>query len=66
MAKQTDKASAFVGGVLRGIAAPLDTFKVNSYPYPHASDRDAIQRDLQRVGEDFKTVIANADAEAAD
>lgn len=56
----------FVNDVLRGIAAPLDVFEVNIYPYPHQTDRDAINQDVQRVGDTFKSVMRETNAKASD
>ena len=61
----TDKAKALISGVLRGLEAPGDTFVVNRYSYPHASEQDAMRQDWYRVGQDIKDAMKRADAEAA-
>lgn len=65
MAKLSLKSN-LVNGVLRGIAAPLDVFEVNTYPYPHQTDRDAINLDVRRVGDTFKSVMSETNAETSD
>ena len=56
----------FLNEVLRGIAAPLEVFEVNIYPYPHQTDRDAINQDVRRVGDTFKSVMRETNAKASD
>lgn len=45
---------AFFHGVVRGVGAPSDTFIVNTYSYPHASEEEAMRSDWVRVGEGLK------------
>ena len=65
MTKQSRKAKALIKGVLRGIESVADTFQVNRYSYPHASELEAIHGDWQRVGDDMRLVIKRTNAKAA-
>lgn len=57
MSKPAKKLSALLGNVLKGIALPAQVYSTNDYTYPHASTRDALRGDWERIGGDFKTVI---------
>ena len=65
MPKIVLKTKALIDGVFRGLESPADTFTVNHYAYPHASEQDAMRRDWHRVGKDLKDAMKRADVEAA-
>ncbi len=51
------KLSVFLGNLLKGIALPAQVYTVRDYTYPHASTREALLSDLEKIGGDFKKVI---------
>lgn len=63
------RVRAFLEGVVRGVGAPADTFTVNTYSYPHASEQDAMRGDWVRVGnglkDSMKRLENQGDAKAA-
>ena len=65
MTNQVRKAKALINGVFRGLEAPADTFQVNRYAYPHASEQEAMLGDWQRVGNEVRDAMARADVKAA-
>ena len=54
MTKQVRIVKSLINGVFRGLEAPADTFQVNHYTYPHASERDALRGDWKRVGDQIQ------------
>ena len=52
---------AFLHGVIRGVESPSDTFVVNRYRYPHASEQEAMRKDWKRVGGDIKGAMNRAE-----
>lgn len=65
MTKQIRKTKELIRGVLRGLDAPSDTFRANSYKYPHKSTPEAMRGDWRRVGDELKEVIHREDVKAA-
>ena len=65
MTKAVHKAKALIGGILRGMNSPGDTFSVNRYAYPHESAQAAMRSDWVRVGNELHNAIERADGEAA-
>lgn len=65
MGKAVRKAKAFFDGALRGVEAPADTFIVNEYAYPHESPQEAMRQDWERVGDELRKSIKQADVKAA-
>jgi hypothetical protein len=55
------RIDVFWAAVLRGLAAPLDTFGESNYRYPHTSEEAALREDMQRIGDSFKSVTAMVD-----
>ena len=51
------RARAFMRGVMRGAAAPVDTYIVHTYPYPHESEQEAIRDDWRRVGDTLRDSV---------
>lgn len=49
--------SAFLAGVLAGLAAPGSIGATVDYPRPQGSDLGRLRGDTARVGSDFSTVI---------
>lgn len=46
-----------LSSIVKGMSAPAQVYTVNTYRYPHKSERDALRSDWERVGGDFLTVI---------
>ena len=65
MTRQVKKAKALIEGVFRGLEAPANTFIVNNYAYPHASEIEAMRGDWKRVGNELRESMARADGKAA-
>ena len=65
MTNQARKAKALINGVFRGIGSVADTFQVNRYSYPHASELEAIHGDWHRVGDDMRLVMKRSNVKAA-
>jgi hypothetical protein len=65
MTKQIRKTKELINGVLRGLEAPSDTFRVNRYTYPHKSAQEAMRGDWRRVGDELKEVIQREDVKTA-
>lgn len=57
MSKPAKKLGSLIAHVLSGIALPAQVYSANEYTYPHASTRDALRGDWERIGGDFKAVI---------
>lgn len=64
MGKTVRRAKAFLGGVLKGAAAPSDVHVSNGYPYPHASEQEAMRQDWYRVGDGLKAAMKQSDGKA--
>lgn len=50
----------FFSGLFAGIAAPANLGSSPSYPTLTGSDTNRLQQDLQRIGNDFDSVIQQA------
>jgi hypothetical protein len=60
--KNTRSRFGFVAGVLGGLASPLCVYSHPDYA-DHRSDLSKMRGDWERVGGDFKTVIAHENGE---
>ena len=49
--------SAFFAGILAGIASPATIFANSNYPPLRGSDIERMRGDVERVGNNFATVI---------
>jgi hypothetical protein len=60
------RVKAFIGGVLRGVAAPGDVYVTNVYHYPHSSPEAAMRGDWARVGDELKRAMKRSDTQRED
>lgn len=51
------KKSAFVAGILEGIASPGSIFTPVSYPKISGTDTERLRGDVKNIGNDFRRVI---------
>jgi hypothetical protein len=59
------KASAFVVGILEGMASPSRIFSPVSYPKLTGTDMDRLRGDVKNVGADFRRVIQREHGKAS-
>ncbi|HET9105795.1 MAG TPA: hypothetical protein VFN79_01245 [Steroidobacteraceae bacterium] len=60
------RAGSFLQGFLRGVASPGEVFAVPQIHAPARSTDDAMRRDLEKIGSDFRCAIEHEQRDAAD